>query len=168
MSALPRRLNVRCCKKTRKWTLAKVVPEHNHRGLCKEGVEVIQGREAVSEKVLQVMRNCAAANMPPFLALRFLNITFPDLPANVDDQLLANIASEGRPVASEDAANLLDILKAAKALDDDWVVEYKVDPATSRLTNLFWMSPKQVMIAADLCVCLRITMHNALAHTCTT
>lgn len=154
MSALPRRLNVRCGMHTRIWGVSKLLPEHNHRGHCKEGIDAVRGREAVSEEVLAVIRRCAAVNMQPFMVLRFLNETFPDLPASVDDRLISNIVSEGRPVASEDAANLLDILKAAKALDDDWFLDYKVDPSTGRLTHVFWMSPKQVRIAAVLADCV--------------
>ena len=135
---------MRCHKKTGVWRVSKLVHEHNHRGIDREGRELMQGRDAVSEEVLTHMKNCAASNMPPFMALRLLHETFPNLPSCVDERLYGNIQNEGRPVAFDDAHNLLELLKKAKELDDDWVVEYMLDPVTNRLTHLFWMSPEQV------------------------
>ena len=124
--------------------MTKLRHEHNHRGHHKEGVELLQGRDAVDDDVLRTMHNCATINMQPFMALRLLRQTYPDLPQCVDERMYQNIVAEGRPVASEDAHELLKLLNRAKELDDNWVVEYMVDPLSNRLTHLFWMTPEQV------------------------
>ena len=141
--ALCRRLNVRRGKKDGLWKVTTYEPEHNHLGHSKQGIELLQGREGVSEDVMRTMRNCATSNMQPFMAIRFLREHHPDLPTCVDERMYQNILTEGQPAASDDADALLKRLLKAKELDDNWVVEYMVD-SVGRLAHLFWMTPEQV------------------------
>ena len=142
------RINVRRNNSTQTWHVTKVDEQHNHEP-APAFVKAYKDRmHLLTDEMRSDIVALADVGIKPEDILACLRRKYADWPL-ITAQDVKNI----RPPTgggSTDAYCLLQKLLSLQAEDSRWFVRFQVNPATNKLTHIFWMSPRQRQMATDL------------------